>query len=58
MRLPGKGNSNSRGARPVCQDHFADCVDLDQEVVHKDLSLWLLTLFHPQLRASGTQPAS
>ena len=34
IRLPEKGNSKSRGARPVYKQ-----VDSDQEVVHKDLSL-------------------
>ena len=39
IRLPGKGNSNSHGARPVCQNHFDDEVDSDQWVVNKALSL-------------------
>ena len=30
IRLPGKGNSNSRGARPVYQSHHGDKVDSDQ----------------------------
>jgi len=30
IRLPGKGNSNSRGARPVYSNHFDDYVDSDQ----------------------------
>jgi len=30
IRLPEKGNSNSRGARPVYSNHFDDCVDSDQ----------------------------
>ena len=30
IRLPGKGNSNSRGARPVYKNHFDDEVDSDQ----------------------------
>jgi len=39
VKLPGKGNSNSRGARPVYKNHFDDSVDSDQEVDNKDLSL-------------------
>jgi hypothetical protein len=39
IRLPGKGNSNSRGARPVYKNHFDDEVDSDQLVVNKALSL-------------------
>ena len=34
-RLPGKGNSNSHGARPVHLNYL----DLDQEVINKELSL-------------------
>jgi len=30
IRLPGKGNSNSHGARPVYQNHLDDKVDSDQ----------------------------
>ena len=30
IRLPGKGNSNSHGARPVHQDRLDDQVDKDQ----------------------------
>ena len=30
IRLPGKGNSNSRGARPVYPIHFDGEVDSDQ----------------------------
>ena len=39
IRLPGKGNSNSHGARPVYQNLLDDYVDLDQQVVNKELSL-------------------
>jgi len=39
VRLPGKGNSNSHGARPVHLNHHDDLVDSDQEVVNKELSL-------------------
>ena len=30
IRLPGQGNSNSHGARPVHQNHLDDQVDSDQ----------------------------
>ena len=30
MRLPGKGNLNSHGARPVYENHLDDQVDSDQ----------------------------
>ena len=30
VRLPGKGNSNTHGARPVYQNHLDDEVDSDQ----------------------------
>jgi len=33
-RLPGKGDSNSRGARLVYQNHLDDEMDSDQEVVN------------------------
>ena len=39
VRLPGKGNSNSHGARPVHQIISVIKVDWDQEVVNKELSL-------------------
>jgi len=39
VRLPGKGTSNSHGARPVHLNHHDDSVDSDQLVVNKDLSL-------------------
>ena len=38
-RLPGTGNSNSHGARPVHFDHLDDQVDSDQQVINKELSL-------------------
>jgi len=41
IRLPGKGNSNSHGARPVYLKHLDDEVDSDQEVVNGELSLSL-----------------
>ena len=31
IRLPGKGNSNSHGARPVHQNHLDDCVSCKEE---------------------------
>jgi hypothetical protein len=34
MTLPGKGISNSHGARPVHKNHFDDQVDSDQWVVN------------------------
>ena len=37
--LPGKGNSSHHGARPVHYNHLDEYVDLDQEVVNKELSL-------------------
>ena len=39
IRLHGKGDSNSHGAKPVHHNHVADKVDSDQQVVNKDLSL-------------------
>ena len=39
IRLPGEGNSNSHGARPVHQKHIDDQMDSDQWVVNKELSL-------------------
>ena len=39
IRLPGKGNSNTRGARPVHCNHLDDSVDSDQQVVDEELSL-------------------
>jgi len=40
IRLPGKGNSNSHGARPVHQKHVRhDEVDPDKLVVNKEFSL-------------------
>ena len=41
IRLPGKGNSNSHGARPVHKNHLDDQVDSDQQVVNNELSLSL-----------------
>ena len=35
VRLPGKENSNSRGARPVYQNHLDDLLDSDQQVVNR-----------------------
>ena len=42
IRLPGKGNSDSHGARPIYQNHLDDSGDSDQEVVDQKLplSLW------------------
>ena len=39
MRLPGKGNSNSHGARPFYLI-ITMIVDSDQEVVNKELSFY------------------
>ena len=37
--LTGKGNSNSRGAKPDHQSHLGDEVDSDQEVVNPERTL-------------------
>ena len=37
MRLPGKGYSKNRGARPVYSTYLDDLVDSDQYVVNKEL---------------------
>ena len=34
IRPHEKGDSNSHGARPVCQNHLDDKVDADREVVN------------------------
>ena len=39
IRPPGKGNSNSHGARPVYQNHLDDQVDSDQKVVYEEVCL-------------------
>ena len=41
IRLPGEGNLNFHGARPVYLNHLDDEVDSDQQVVNKELSLHL-----------------
>jgi hypothetical protein len=39
IRLPGKGNSTSHGAKPVYENHLDDYVDSGQWLVNKELSL-------------------
>jgi hypothetical protein len=39
IRLPGNGNSNSNGARLVCQNHLDDSVESDHDIVNKYVSL-------------------
>ena len=39
MRIPGKGNSNSHGARPVFLNNIDDEQDSDQQVINKEFSL-------------------
>ena len=41
VRLPGKGNPNSHGARPGPPNHHDDEVDSDQWVVNKEFSLYI-----------------
>ena len=41
IRLPGKGISNSDGARPVHSSHLDDEADSDQCLVNNKLSLYV-----------------
>lgn len=50
IRLPGNGNSNAHGTKPVRSSHLCDQVDPNQLIANKELSLSLAGLYRHGFR--------